>query len=321
MPEGFAENFDRRQWLASGLAGTLRSQGKLAEAEPLYREAVTNSAKAWPKDPARWQWQVNALAEVLRSLGKSTEADRLVAEMLKPGAQSASERIASLRIRVDLSGRRGQWKEAVADLSKLIELDQSNVHDHLQLAALLVETGDLEAYRAHCRKTLARFSETNEDAGILDQAAKACLLVPGSVADLESASQWAGKAVTLGKNNAWFSFLQMDNGLAQYRRGQYASAVDWMRQVIGQPMNVGRPLPVWERDVAAYSALAMAQHQLKQADEARAALAKAVELAQTKLPQLGRDNLEEDWVDWLIAQILLREAKALVNGELKTSGQ
>ena len=94
-----------------------------------------------------------------------------------------------------------------------------------------------------------------------------------------------------------------------------------MRKVIGQPMNVGRPLPAWQRDVAACSVLAMAQHQLKQTDEARVALAKAIELARTKLPQLGRDNLDQDWVDWLIAHILLREAKALVNGEPKASGQ
>ena len=312
---------EQRQWLAAGLAGLLRSQGKLAEAEPFYREALTNAAKVWPSNPARWQWQVNDLADVLQRQGKSAEADPMLAAMLKPGAQSASERIAPLRTQIDLSGRRGQWKEATADLSKLLELDPSGVHEHLQLAVLLVETGDLEAYRAHCRKMLSRFSGTNDDAGTLDQTAKACLLVPGSVLGPESASQLVDKAVTLGKDNAWFSYLQMDKGLAEYRRGQYASAVDWMRKVIGQPMSVGRSLPAWQRDTAAYSVLAMAQHQLKQTDEARAALAQALELAQTKLPQVGHDNLEQDWVDWLIAHILLREAKALVNGELKTSTQ
>jgi hypothetical protein len=65
----------------------------------------------------------------------------------------------------------------------------------------------------------------------------------------------------------------------------------------------------------------MAQHQLKQTDEARVALAKAIELAQTQLPQLGRDNLDQDWVDWLIAHILLREAKALLEGETATTNQ
>ena len=160
------DDFEQRQWLAAGLGLSLRSQGKLAEAEAFYREAVTNAAKVWPNDPARWQWQVNDLADVLQRQGKSNEVEQIVAAMLKPGAQSASERIAALRTRIDLSGRRGQWKEAAGDLSKLLELDPSGVHDHLQLAALLVETGDLEGYRAHCRKMLSRFSGTNDDAGI-----------------------------------------------------------------------------------------------------------------------------------------------------------
>jgi hypothetical protein len=93
-----------------------------------------------------------------------------------------------------------------------------------------------------------------------------------------------------------------------------------MRKVIGQPLSVGSSLPAWERDVAACAVLAMAQQQLKKTDEARAALAKGLDLAQTKLPQLGSDNLEQDWVDWLIAHILLREARELVEGQPAPAG-
>jgi tetratricopeptide (TPR) repeat protein len=301
------------------LGSTLRKAGKLGEAEKTFRQelAMWEALAIAPDNKALAR---SLLIAVLREQGKLAEADQLEAAILNSDTSSVSERILALRNRIDLSGRRGKWKEAAADLARLVELDQSSVHDHLQLAALLVETGDLEAYRVHCRKTLSRFTGTNDDAGVLDQAAKACLLVRDSVPELERAFQVVGQAVTVGKDHAWFSFLQMDHGLAQYRRGQHASAVDLMRQVIGQPMNVGRPGAVWERDVAAYSVLAMAHHQLRQADEARVALARASELAQTKLPQLGREDLEQDWVDWLIAHILLREAKALVDGEPKAAG-
>lgn len=54
----------------------------------------------------------------------------------------------------------------------------------------------------------------------------------------------------------------------------------------------------------------MAQHQLKRSDEARAAFAKAVDIVNTKLPKLENAPLNENWVDWLIAHILLREAQA-----------
>jgi serine/threonine protein kinase/Tfp pilus assembly protein PilF len=300
------------------LGSAFRKAGKLAEAENAFREelAVWEERAIAPDHKALAR---SMLIAVLQEQGKLAEADQMVSEILKSDAHSASDRIAALRTRVDLLGRRGQWKEAAADLSQLLDLDPSGVHDHLQLAALLVETGDLAAYRAHCRKMLARFGGAN-DAAILDQTAKACLLVPGVGGDLEAPSQLAGKAVALGKDSAWFSFIQFGSGLAEYRRGEYASAADWMRKVIGQPLSVGSSLPAWERDVAACAVLAMAQQQLKKTDEARAALAKGLDLAQTKLPQLGSDNLEQDWVDWLIAHILLREARELVEGQPAPAG-
>ncbi len=53
----------------------------------------------------------------------------------------------------------------------------------------------------------------------------------------------------------------------------------------------------------------------KHPDEARAALAKGVEIAETKLPKSDNSNLGGDWNDWIIAHILLRETKALIEGQ------
>ncbi len=61
--------------------------------------------------------------------------------------------------------------------------------------------------------------------------------------------------------------------------------------------------------------LAVAHHQLKQIAEARAALAKGVEIDQTKLPKLDSGDLGEAWAEWIIAHALMREAKALIEGE------
>jgi len=308
------DDFESRQWLAVGLAVALRSQGKLAEAEPLYREAVTNAAKVWPNDPARWQWQVNDLADVLRSQGKSDEAEQLLAEVLKPASLAQPQNAITLRTRADLSGRHGQWKEAAADLNKLLEADSSDPYAQLQLAAVLAQAGDKDAYRVHCRKMLARFGGTNDPA-TLDKTAKACLLVPCTGPDLETACQLAQKALTLATSNAWVYFFEFGDGLAKYRQGQYVSASALMQKVIGRPGSVRGSMQAWEFDVAAYSLLAAAQHQLNQTNEARTALAKASELAQTRLPQLASGDLGHDWVDWLIAHVFLREAQALITGE------
>jgi hypothetical protein len=53
-------------------------------------------------------------------------------------------------------------------------------------------------------------------------------------------------------------------------------------------------------------------------DDARATLAKGVELVDTKLPKLGNDTLDEMWNDWIIVHLLMREAQALVNPASET---
>jgi hypothetical protein len=59
----------------------------------------------------------------------------------------------------------------------------------------------------------------------------------------------------------------------------------------------------------------MAQHCSKQADEANAALAKGVEIAESNLPKLDSGDLGDGWIDWIIAHALMREAKALIEGQ------
>lgn len=78
------ENFEQRQRLAAWLASSLQSQGKSAQAEPLYREALTNAVKLWPKDSAKWQWILDGLADVLQSQGKPAAADQVKREFLPP---------------------------------------------------------------------------------------------------------------------------------------------------------------------------------------------------------------------------------------------
>ena len=55
--------------------------------------------------------------------------------------------------------------------------------------------------------------------------------------------------------------------------------------------------------------------------QARATLAKGVEIATTKLPKLESGDLSEKWAQWLIAHALMREAKALIESGSKTSGE
>jgi hypothetical protein len=56
----------------------------------------------------------------------------------------------------------------------------------------------------------------------------------------------------------------------------------------------------------------MTQYRLKQTDEARSALAKGIEIANTHLPRFGSRNLGADWKDVIIAHVLLHEAQELI---------
>jgi hypothetical protein len=104
-------------------------------------------------------------------------------------------------------------------------------------------------------------------------------------------------------------------GLAEYRQERFASATDWMQQVLS------RAGPTPERDAAAWLVLALAQHQLKQTNEAGASLAKGREIIEAKLPKLDSGNLGEDWDDLIIAHALLDEAKALIEGQTNTTAE
>ena len=64
--------------------------------------------------------------------------------------------------------------------------------------------------------------------------------------------------------------------------------------------------------------LAMSQYQLHQTEEARAALARGLEMACAKLPKLESGDLGRDWPNLIFSHALMREAKALIEGGSKT---
>ena len=303
---------EARQWLASGLGVVLRSQGKLPQAEAAYREAVTNCMQIWAGTPERWQWVASDLLDVLSRQGKTAEAEAVAAE-LRRVSKSEVDKVALLRVSTDLAARNGQWKEAADLLKKMVEFQPEDSFLHMQLAVVLLQSGDKEGYERQCRNMVARFNATKEATDV-ERTAKACLLVPRTGSELETASELARRGVALGTGSMWISLMHFCDGLAQYRRGEYAVSGESMRKVMTQRLPEVNFLFELERDMAAWSLLGMAEYQLKHEDAARSALAKAREIAETKVPPPGSEKLGRDWVDCLIGHIFLREAKSLIEG-------
>jgi len=207
-----------------------------------------------------------------------------------------------------------QWTLAAGDLTKAIALNPDENLNWYQLAPLLLETGDTGGYREHCHAMLARFGTTNAPP-IAGRTAKVCLLLPLGGADLAAATKLAETAVTLGEDDPWAAYNEFAKGLAEYRQANFAQAVEWTQKALSQP---GTGL---DTHVQAYSVLALALHRLNKAGEAREALSKATELAGAKLPGLDSGDLGPNWHDWIIAQTLLREAKALIEGGAKAGDE
>ena len=102
--------------------------------------------------------------------------------------------------------------------------------------------------------------------------------------------------------------------MAEYRRGRFSNTVDWAEKTLGEATQPG-----WVT-VEASATLAMARHQLKQTDLARAALKKAQDDAK-RLPKLDSADVGPDWIDVIICGALLREAKALIEGNAANAAE
>jgi len=237
-----------------------------------------------------------------------TEAERIFREILPPDLVGKPQSSALLLARARFLARHAVWADAAGDFTRFIQFKPDDAWAWHCLAAVLVQEGQLDAYREHCRKSVERFGNTT-DPVTAERIAKDCLILPESGADLDSIAKMAHTASSSTNNPSNAAWFQLVQALADYRQGHFTNALDWSDQVLTK---VGA---ISERDVAAYMVQAMACQRLNQHDKARAALATGKELAGTKLPRIEGGDLGRYWLDWVTAQALLREAKALIEGQ------
>jgi hypothetical protein len=164
-----------------------------------------------------------------------------------------------------------------------------------------------------CREIIARFGDT-DDPFIGDRMAKDCSILPASGADQDIVGRLADTAVAAGSSNRFFAYFLCTKGLAEYRRDRFASAADWM----GKTLDIGNHRDIHQWDdflyIEAYAVLAMAQQQLNQIEEARSSLAKGTAV-EAELPKLESGDIGTIWRDWIIAHVLMDEARQLINGD------
>ncbi len=330
-----------QQNLFSTIALLCLDFGEDQKAEDMARQSVAILRKGARQGRGVAVEPLRVLRDVLMDEHKFAEARDLFKGPLAKelGLQSGNAQF--LRIRGDFWARTGDWQAAVADFSELVKLEPDDHEGYYSLAPLLVQTGGLESYAGFRRQILAHFGATTNDSNMVHRMARSCLILPASGRELEAATSLADLSATLGKgliNEPWCLFTK---GLAEYRRGRYASTADWMQKVLEQKVQPGQGRRRHLK-VQTYALLAMARHQLNQPQEARAALAEAAKIMQDEMdrsrrtgagrgqqgaavalmqkegPKLEAGEMTNGWREWLIAYSFMKEAEALIQPQISS---
>ncbi|MCI0541556.1 MAG: serine/threonine-protein kinase [Verrucomicrobiales bacterium] len=177
--------------LLNDLGALLADQARLPEAEVTLRDAVAMRRKLLNQAHPDYADSVNALVDVLLKERKYRETDELFAQDLTPAFERDPGAARLLRTRARSFARLRRWKDAAAEFNKVIEFEPENHWNYLYVAPLLVEIGDLGAYRRLCARMVAQFSDT-KDFVIAERMAKASLLVPIEGSDLDVVTRHSG---------------------------------------------------------------------------------------------------------------------------------
>ena len=276
------------------LAGIVRDHGRLDDSVRLYKEALQLQSSG--------QAKLKQLNQTL-SNGSYSGLQSFLEESL-PDAGARKQFIRLLNEQAIAAARQGQWRRATADFTRLNELNSASGESAHALAALLVHTGDVKGYRRLCDVLFGRFGNTQDP--VLSQALiRDCLLMPGTNVHAVQFSAAAEKLLAAHRNHWASNSFELAAGLAEFREGRFGAAARRFEQTAQED-----PLP--EREAQILFLLAMSQYRLDQVSTARSTLGQAIELVETKLARIEDGLLGLDWIEWIQAHILMREARLMV---------
>jgi serine/threonine protein kinase/formylglycine-generating enzyme required for sulfatase activity/tetratricopeptide (TPR) repeat protein len=207
---------------------------------------------------------------------------------------------------------RGRWISAADASEEVFSRDPNDAENWFMDAPLRLQIGDVDGYRRDCKELLQRFGAT-EIPRTADYVAKTCALLPDAVDDLKPVMKLAkilDESRLVGSDKEQLApWLKLCRALADYRKGEFAPAVQQLRTLIqSEPTQSSL-------EATAHAVFAMAAHRAgyQGADDERQ---KARDLVNNNMPRPGRgERFGDDWHDWLRCRILLREAETLIEGK------
>ena len=255
-----------------------------------------------------------AQAAFLIGQGEVERADELVEKVANVTPSLETETV--LRTLGEWYALKGKWSAAASRFRLLLKADIKDnawtiTDDLLKAGPVLIEQGDVAGYESFRHAAIAMYQNTDQYT-FAERTMKISLLMPvdaATLADLESLEallfQVCRDVVVFDGMRAWGA---MSLALMEYRKGEWAGAVDWSRRcrnsVDAHPVRIS----------ITHLIQAMALQQQGRADEAwdHLRLGRAPVRDAFSRP-LEKGTMEGGfWYDWIFARILLREAETLL---------
>jgi eukaryotic-like serine/threonine-protein kinase len=248
----------------------------------------TDPALASVRDPAELAKLPDAEREPWRRFWMDVAAS-IAADPLKQGREHAARR---------------QWARAVDSYAQnLAPGSTESGHFWFEYAALSLLSGDRQAYTRTCARMIEQCGTAGGPRPY--HVARTCTLAPDAVADASLPGRLAEKEL---KDSAREFWSLTERGALAYRSGQFQQAVPFFEQSLQADPRPGRAVLNWLW-------LALANHRLGKADEARRWLNKAqawLDQQRDGMPARADEQLGLHLHNWLEAHVLRREAEALI---------
>jgi Leucine-rich repeat (LRR) protein len=206
------------------------------------------------------------------------------------------------RLPLEVASRAGNYQEVARRISSQRPLTgQREALRCLVLNTHHAAAGDHEAFRAECVRIVDRFQNTN-DMYEAERALKACLLAPNPDLPKEAIDRMLGLASAM-KGSYLRPYWELSNGLAAYRNQRWEQVAETMQKLADDEKS-------YDVVVAAIRAcVALGEANAGRIDNAK----KYAKAAHAMVdPQWPNGSLVNNWYDWLIASVILKEAEEIL---------
>jgi serine/threonine protein kinase len=310
----FGDNSEQTARTLGSIASIQESQGRLQQAELVRRKEVLTWTRLGLTNSKTFVSSLHCLAELVSKQGDLSAAQQLhrraIEISLRNELGEVTDELRRASLRGELYARFGLYRDAVPDLARALQLEPDNHRNYYTLAPVLIEVGNLAEYQRVSRAMLFQFGETTNTV-LAERTARTCLLVPWTN-DLRHISRLAEIAnQNAGPDDPDLAYFQFVKALAEYRLGQATTAVEWAQRSLNRGASFSAGLNS-SREVVTYAVEAMAFCRLRDEAQAKASLMKAEEIMEREAPKRGGLAVDTLLVDWMTCQILLREARLLI---------